>query len=74
VLYKSGGIAVHHNRKIANRELDKIHYGQLHQMKNFSFIHQPLLRLLRIYFADRLCEFRLGTLQFYRHTKFQGEA
>jgi hypothetical protein len=41
VLYKSGGIVVHHNRKIVNRELDKIRCGQLHQMKNFSFIHRP---------------------------------
>ena len=43
VLYKSGGIVAHHNRKIVNRELDKTRYGQSHQMKNFSFIHQPLL-------------------------------
>ena len=73
VLYKSGGIVAHHNRKIINRELDKIHYGQLHQMKNFSFIHQPSLRLLRIYFSDRLYEPQLKRLRFYRHTKLLGE-
>jgi hypothetical protein len=39
-----------------------------------TFIHRPLLRLLRIYFADHLCEPQLEMLQFYRHTKFQGVA
>jgi hypothetical protein len=39
-----------------------------------QIIHRPLLRLLRIYFADRLCEPQLERLRFFRHTKLLGVA
>jgi hypothetical protein len=39
-----------------------------------QIIHRLSRQQLRIYFADRQHGLRLGTLQFYRHTKFRGEA